>query len=98
MVYQLVLPQMEGTEELRVLQWHKTEGDVVEPEQMLVELETDKAVVEVRSPRACVLRKIFVNQGGWAPVGPPLAWFSDTPDEALEAERADDLKPLWEIM
>jgi pyruvate dehydrogenase E2 component (dihydrolipoamide acetyltransferase) len=98
MIYQLVIPAMEGTDELRVLHWHKAEGDAVQAEQLLVELETDKAVVEVRSPRPCVLRKIFVNQGGWAPVGPPLAWFSDTADEPVDAAGASDFAPLWEVI
>jgi pyruvate/2-oxoglutarate dehydrogenase complex dihydrolipoamide acyltransferase (E2) component len=98
MVYQLVLPNMEGSAELRVLQWHKTEGDPIEADQMLLELETDKAVVEVRSPKPCVLRKIFVSQGGWAKVGVPLAWFSDSPDEPLDTGKASNLHPLLEIM
>jgi pyruvate/2-oxoglutarate dehydrogenase complex dihydrolipoamide acyltransferase (E2) component len=98
MVYQLVVPSMGGAEELRVLQWHKQEGDLVEPQELLVELETDKAIVEVRSPRSCVLRRIAVNQGDWAGVGPPVAWFSDAADEPLEAPAVGDLRPRWEIL
>jgi pyruvate/2-oxoglutarate dehydrogenase complex dihydrolipoamide acyltransferase (E2) component len=98
MIYQLVVPAMGGVEELRVLQWHKAEGDTVDADQLVVELETDKAIVEVRSPRGCVLRKIGVTQGDWAKVGPPLAWFSDTADETLQTDKAGDFMPLWEIV
>jgi pyruvate/2-oxoglutarate dehydrogenase complex dihydrolipoamide acyltransferase (E2) component len=97
MIYQLVVPAG-GVEELRLLQWHKAEGDVVETDELLVELETDKAIVEVRSGRACVLRKIAVSQGEWATVGPPLAFFSDTADEALQTDQPGDLMPKWEVI
>ncbi len=98
MIYKLVVPPMGGVEELRVLQWHKAEGDSVDADQLLVELETDKAIVEVRSPRACVLRRIGVPQGDWAKVGPPLAFFSDTGDEALVTDNAADFMPQWEVV
>jgi len=98
MVYQLVLPAMEGIEELRVLQWHKKEGDLVEAEQLLVELETDKAVVEIRSPRTCALRKVFVSDGSWALIGPPLAWLSDAADEPVVADTHPDFMPMWEVL
>jgi len=97
MIYRLVVPPVEGVEELRVLQWHKAEGEDVRLEQLLVELETDKAIVEVRSPRACVLRKIAVRQGEWTLTGPPLAWFSDTTEEPLLLDAASDLMPRWEV-
>ena len=98
MLYKMVIPAMGGVEELRVLQWHKSEGDSVQPDQLLVELETDKAIVEVRSPRACILRKIGVPQGDWAKVGPPLALLSDGADEALDTVKAADFMPQWEIV
>jgi pyruvate/2-oxoglutarate dehydrogenase complex dihydrolipoamide acyltransferase (E2) component len=98
MIYKLVVPAMGGVEELRVIQWHKGEGDALEADQLILELETDKAIVEVRTPRACVLRQIAAKQGDWAKVGPPVAWFSDTADEPLQTESATDLQPQWEIV
>jgi pyruvate/2-oxoglutarate dehydrogenase complex dihydrolipoamide acyltransferase (E2) component len=98
MIYQLTIPSMGGIEELRVLQWHRREGEQVETDQLLLELETDKAVVEVRSPRPCVLRKIGVEQGGWAPVGPAIAWFSDGSAEALDASTSSDFMAQWEVL
>jgi pyruvate dehydrogenase E2 component (dihydrolipoamide acetyltransferase) len=98
MVYKLVVPAMGGVEELRVLQWHKAEGEAVAADQLVLELETDKAIVEVRSPRPCVLRKISVPQGDWAKVGPPVAFFSDAADEPLQTDIAADFMPQWEIV
>jgi pyruvate dehydrogenase E2 component (dihydrolipoamide acetyltransferase) len=98
MNYKLVIPALAGLGELRVLQWHKAEGDSITVDQLLVELETDRAVVEVRSPRACVLRKIDVRQSDWVQVGPPLAWLTDSADEALDADKAADFMPHWEIV
>ena len=63
-----------------------------------MELETDRTIVEVRSPRVCILRKIGVPRGEWAKVGPPLAWLSDSADEALDTDKAADFMPQWEIV
>jgi pyruvate/2-oxoglutarate dehydrogenase complex dihydrolipoamide acyltransferase (E2) component len=98
MIYQLVVPSMGGVQELRVLQWHRAEGERLEADQLLLELETEKAVVEVRSPRACVLRKIAVEQGGWAQVGPALAYLSDDVGETIQSDSAEDFLPKWEVI
>jgi pyruvate/2-oxoglutarate dehydrogenase complex dihydrolipoamide acyltransferase (E2) component len=97
MIYRLAAPPVEGVEEFRVLQWFKTEGEEIASDQLLVELETDKAIVEVRASRKCVLRKISVNQGEWAPTGQAVAWFSDRNDEVLETGEPQDFLPQWEI-
>jgi 2-oxoglutarate dehydrogenase E2 component (dihydrolipoamide succinyltransferase) len=97
-VYKLTIPQAGDVEELRILQWHKGEGEAVGSDELVLELETAKAVLEVRSPRPCVLRKIVTVDEGWARVGPPLAWFSDTVDEAGVLERAEDFAPEWEMV
>jgi pyruvate/2-oxoglutarate dehydrogenase complex dihydrolipoamide acyltransferase (E2) component len=98
MIYKLVVPPaVEGVEEFRILQWHKAEGDAIASDQLVVELETDKAIIEVRSARACVLRKIALSPGEWTRLGPPIAWFTDTAGEALEFDGAGDFAPHWEI-
>jgi pyruvate/2-oxoglutarate dehydrogenase complex dihydrolipoamide acyltransferase (E2) component len=98
MIYRLSVPPVEGVEEFRILEWHRSEGELVASDQLLVELETDKAIVEVRSPRSCVLRKIAVKQGDWTPIGgPPLAWLGDTANELLQTDEAVDLAPHFEV-
>ncbi|MFX7567147.1 lipoyl domain-containing protein, partial [Acinetobacter baumannii] len=63
------------------------------PGDLIVELETHKAVVEVRAGQAGVLRQLFAEPGDWRGIGLPLAVFSDDPDEVISAESSSpDLK------
>jgi pyruvate/2-oxoglutarate dehydrogenase complex dihydrolipoamide acyltransferase (E2) component len=89
MIYQLSVPgPIEDVEELRVLEWHGEPGRQFAQGEMIVELETHKAVVEVRAAQPGVLRKILCPPGEWQKLGKPLAIFSDSADEALP-ESAD---------
>lgn len=84
MIYQLLVPgPIEDVEELRVLEWHGPVGHAFAAGAMIVELETHKAVVEVRAARAGVLRAILCEAGNWEKIGKPLALFSDSADEPL---------------
>lgn len=90
MIYRLVVPgPIEDVEEVRVLEWHRTEGQSIETDQLLVELETHKAVVEVRPLRPACLRRVFCNAGSWLKIGGSLALLSDTADEPLPAGNGD---------
>jgi pyruvate/2-oxoglutarate dehydrogenase complex dihydrolipoamide acyltransferase (E2) component len=94
MIYQLLVPgPIEDVEELRVLEWHGTVGQVFVPGAMIVELETHKAVVEVRAAQEGVLRAILCEAGGWERIGKPLALFGDRADEPLPGD-ADAAGPL----
>ena len=51
--YAFKLPDVgEGTAEAEIVQWHVAEGDTVEEGQLLVEVTTEKAIVELPSPVA----------------------------------------------
>ena len=63
----------EGVTEGTVTRWLKAEGDTVERDEPLVEVETDKAVVEIPSPISGRLTKILVAEDETVPVGAPLA-------------------------
>ncbi len=94
MIYQLLVPgPIEDVEELRVLEWHGTIGQDFVAGAMIVELETHKAVVEVRAAQEGVLRAILCEAGGWERIGKPLALFSDRADEPLPDD-ADAIGPL----
>jgi pyruvate dehydrogenase E2 component (dihydrolipoamide acetyltransferase) len=60
-------------EEGRVLTWVKKEGDPVESGDVVVEVETDKATMEVESMGSGVLRKILVAENSTVPTGTILA-------------------------
>jgi len=86
MIYQLSVPgPIEDVEELRVLEWHGEAGRQFAKGEMIVELETHKAVVEVRAAQPGVLRRILCPPGEWQTLGRPLAIFSDSADESLPA-------------
>ena len=94
MIYKLSVPMVaDDVEEFRVLEWHGAVGDHFEPGALIVELETHKAVVEVRAGQAGIFRQLFAEDGGWCQIKVPLALFSDAEDEALPeaAEGAYDL-------
>ncbi|MES2498084.1 MAG: lipoyl domain-containing protein [Pseudomonadota bacterium] len=94
MIYALTVPgPIEDAEEVRVLEWHCAVGDAVNPGDLLVELETHKALVEVRAAQAGYLRRIVCADGGWCALGAPLAILSDALDET-PGEQADDLPML----
>ena len=79
-------------EEGRVLQWLKAEGDVIEMGDAVVEIETDKATMEVEAMGSGVLRKVLVGEGETVPTGVLLGVIAE-PDEDIsgileEAEQA----------
>src|SRR5215510_14525680 len=62
----------ESVTEATIARWLKNEGDPVNRDEPLVELETDKVNVEVPSPAAGVLEHIEVKAGGTVGVGSVL--------------------------
>ena len=60
-------------EEGQVVKWLKDEGDAVAQGDILAEIETDKATMELVARGEGVLRKIFVAEGAAAPVGDVIA-------------------------
>ena len=86
MISKLAVPgPIEDVDEMRVLMWHVEPGDRFAPGAMIVELETHKAVVEVRAGRSGVMRAILCEPGTWERVGKPLALVGDDADEPLPA-------------
>jgi len=89
MIYKLDVPELsEDAGEVRVLEWHGEVGDAFEAGAMIVELETHKAIVEIRAGQPAVLRKIAVGAGEWCVSGAPLGLCSDSADEELPADEA----------
>ena len=75
------LPDLgEGLIEATVLEWLVAEGDQVERNHPLVEVETTKSAVELPSPRAGKVLRIFGEPGDTIKVGDPLIVF-EVPDE-----------------
>jgi pyruvate dehydrogenase E2 component (dihydrolipoamide acetyltransferase) len=67
-----------------LVRWVKNEGEPIKKGDVLAEIETDKATVEVESTAAGVVRKLLAGQGDVVPVGAPIA-IVGTSDEKIEA-------------
>ncbi len=73
MTYEFRLPDLgEGIAEAEVRSWLVKEGDRVEEHQNVVELETDKAVIEVPSPRSGLVLRLLCREGATLRVGDVL--------------------------
>ena len=61
MIYEIVIPVLDQTTtDVRLLQWLKSEGAEVGRGEVVCEIETDKATVEIEAPHAGVLRRILI--------------------------------------
>jgi pyruvate dehydrogenase E2 component (dihydrolipoamide acetyltransferase) len=79
-------------EEGRLVKWLKNEGDAVKSGDVLAEVETDKAVMELAARGAGVLRKRLVNEGEAVPVG-TLVGVIGAKDEDIASLVAGSRKP-----
>jgi pyruvate dehydrogenase E2 component (dihydrolipoamide acetyltransferase) len=80
-----VLPDLgEGLHEAEIVAWHVAEGDHVVADQPLVSVETDKAVVEIPSPRSGRIAKLLAVPRTRLAIGAPLVTFAEDvgPDAA----------------
>jgi pyruvate dehydrogenase E2 component (dihydrolipoamide acetyltransferase) len=69
-VFQFKLPDIgEGIQEGEIVRWIKKEGDLVREDEALVEVMTDKATVELTSPRKGKVARIHFQEGDLAKVG-----------------------------
>lgn len=74
MAIEIVMPQLgESVVEGTIARWLVQEGDPVQKDQPLVEVETDKANTEVPSPAAGVVSKLITPAGTVVPVGKAIA-------------------------
>jgi 2-oxoglutarate dehydrogenase E2 component (dihydrolipoamide succinyltransferase) len=64
MSIELRVPQLpESVSDATILSWHKQPGDAIAQDESLVDLETDKVVLEVPAPQAGVLKEIRFSDG-----------------------------------
>lgn len=64
-IVEVKVPQLsESVAEATLLQWKKKVGDTVAADEILIEVETDKVVLEVPAPSAGVLSELVVGDGG----------------------------------
>jgi pyruvate dehydrogenase E2 component (dihydrolipoyllysine-residue acetyltransferase) len=84
-ISKVVLAKLSPTmEEGTIVKWNKKEGDAVKVGDVLAEIETDKANMEMEALGAGVLRKVLVPAGGKAPVGALIGVIAE-PNEDIGA-------------
>ena len=75
MAVSVVMPALEMAQETgKVISWRKREGEQVVKGEPLLDVETDKAVVEVESPGDGILSAVSAREGAVIPVGQTIAW------------------------
>jgi pyruvate dehydrogenase E2 component (dihydrolipoamide acetyltransferase) len=75
MAYSIVMPALEMAQETgKLLSWRKKEGEAVGKGEPLLDIETDKAVVEIESPAEGFLAGVKAQAGDVIPVGQTIAW------------------------
>jgi pyruvate dehydrogenase E2 component (dihydrolipoamide acetyltransferase) len=89
MITKVVLAKLSPTmEEGTIVKWSKKEGDPIKVGDVLAEIETDKANMEMEALGAGVLRTVLVPAGGKAPVGALIGVIAD-PGEDISAMLAE---------
>ncbi|HQQ35563.1 MAG TPA: dihydrolipoamide acetyltransferase family protein [Rugosibacter sp.] len=86
MTYEFTLPDVgEGITESDLLKWHVKPGDVVREDDLLCEIETDKAVVEIPVPCNGTVQSLQVAEGTTVKVGSVIAVFATADNQAASA-------------
>jgi pyruvate dehydrogenase E2 component (dihydrolipoamide acetyltransferase) len=86
MAISVVMPALEMAQETgKLISWLKKEGEAVIKGEPLLEIETDKAVMEIESPGDGVLAGVKIQAGAEVPVGRTIAWIV-RPGEAIPAD------------
>jgi pyruvate dehydrogenase E2 component (dihydrolipoamide acetyltransferase) len=94
MITKVFMPKLSDAMETgKVIKWLKKEGDAVKGGDVIAEIETDKANVEIEAFGAGVLRKIVVEEGGTVPVGEMIGVIADPTEDISSMAAAKPATP-----
>src|SRR5258708_26241891 len=95
---QVVMPKLSPTmEEGQLARWLKKEGDKVSIGEPLVEIDTDKATMEMQALASGVLRRIIVHEGESVPLGQMIAIIGEVHEDVSSiVENVTVLRPVVE--
>jgi pyruvate dehydrogenase E2 component (dihydrolipoamide acetyltransferase) len=89
MAISIIMPALEMAQDTgKLLSWRKKEGERVSKGEPLLEIETDKAVVEIESPGEGILAGILAREGAVIPVGQTIAWLVQPGEAPPAADKA----------
>jgi pyruvate dehydrogenase E2 component (dihydrolipoamide acetyltransferase) len=104
MAISVVMPALEMAQETgKLVSWLKKEGESVAKGEPLLEIETDKAVMEIESPGEGILSGVKVQAGTDVPVGRTIAWILrpgevvPTEEVAVESGRKSTVAAVPEV-
>jgi pyruvate dehydrogenase E2 component (dihydrolipoamide acetyltransferase) len=93
-VFEFRLPDLgEGIHEGEIIKWHVQVGDLVNADEPLVDVETDKAAVTIPSPVGGKIVRLGGNVGDTVTVGKVIAVIDERATEAREVPEAEPPKP-----
>lgn len=102
---EMIMPKMgESIMEATVLTWLKKEGDVIEQDESVLEVATDKVDTEVPSTHAGVLKEILAKEGEVVEVGKPIAVISTDVEDSTNgsatptAPAVKEPEPVLEVV
>jgi 2-oxoglutarate dehydrogenase E2 component (dihydrolipoamide succinyltransferase) len=86
MLLEVKVPQLsESVSEATLLSWHKKVGEAVKRDENLIDVETDKVVLELPAPADGVLTKILKDEGGTVVAGEVIAQIDTEAKPAIGA-------------
>lgn len=90
MAFEFKLPDIgEGIHEGEIAKWLVAEGDKISEDDVLVEIQNDKAVVEIPSPVDGTISKIHVEEGEVTTVGTTIVTIDDGSEDTASEEAAE---------
>ncbi len=93
-MFSFKLPDIgEGIQEGEIVTWLKQEGDAVAEDEPFVEVMTDKATVELTSPRAGTIAKLYFGEGDMAEVGQVIADIEESGDDVGSSDGENESQP-----
>src|SRR6188474_1271688 len=94
MSIELKVPDVgESVHEVQIGRWLKHEGDTVALDENVVELETDKASMELAAPAAGVIGKILKKEGDMVAVGDVIGYVEESTSASTKNPESTPEKP-----
>ncbi len=89
----VLLPELgEGVTEGELVKWLVSVNDTIKPDQVLAEVMTDKASMEVPSPVSGVVQSLLVKEGQMVPVGQPLLTLQNNKTQSHQPQKPVPVK------
>ncbi len=82
----------ETMEEGEIIKWLKKEGDTVKEGELLLEITTDKADMEIEATTSGVVRKIVAQEGQVVPITETIAYIADSMDENVPLKEEEKVE------